>query len=76
MTFDVVYTQKVEIDYGIEIKILNELKEMIDDLGTAVQIAIDEANTKGRENDPIVDNVISQIEAILLAKLPNVEQEN
>lgn len=70
------YTQKVEIDYGIEIKILNELKEMIDDLGTAIQIAIDEANTKGRENDPIVDNVINQIEAILLAKLPNVEQEN
>lgn len=67
------YTQKVEIDYGIDIKALNELDEMIENLGTAIQIAIDEANTKGRENDPVIDDVISQIEAILLAKLPNLE---
>ncbi|GAB1544441.1 hypothetical protein NUACC21_71170 [Scytonema sp. NUACC21] len=65
------YTQKVEIDYGLEIKLLNELGEMVDDLGTAIQVAIDEANTKGRENDPLVDDVINRISQIILAKLPS-----
>jgi len=65
------YTQKVEIDYGLEIKKLTELNEMVDDLGTAIQIAIDEANTKGRENDPVVDDVIQRISDILLEKLPS-----
>ena len=76
-TYDVItqYTQKLEIDYGFEIKLLNELNEMIDDLGTAIQIGIDEANTKGRENDPVIDDVINRIGEILLAKLPNIEQE-
>lgn len=70
------YTQKVEIDYGWEIKLLSELNEMIDDLGTAIQVAIDDANTKGRENDPVIDDVINRIGEILLAKLPNIEQPN
>lgn len=70
------YTQKVEIDYGLEIKFLNELNEMIGDLGTAIQMAIDDANTKGRENDPVIDDVINRIGEILLAKLPNIEQPN
>ena len=69
------YTQKVEIDYGIEVKVLNELNEMIENLGTAIQVAIDEANTKGRENDPVIDNLIGQIEAILLEKLPNLPEQ-
>lgn len=70
------YTQKIEIDYGLEIKLLNELNEMIDDLGTAIQMAIDDANTKGRENDPVIDDVVNRIGEILLAKLPNIEQQN
>ena len=76
-TYNVItkYTQKLEIDYGFEIKLLNELNEMIDDLGTAIQIGIDEANTKGRENDPVIDDVINRIGEILLAKLPNIEQD-
>ncbi|AFZ26351.1 hypothetical protein Cylst_4253 [Cylindrospermum stagnale PCC 7417] len=65
------YTQKVEIDYGLEIKLLNELGEMVDDLGTAIQVAIDEANTKGRENDPVIDDVINRISQVILAKLPS-----
>lgn len=68
------YTQKIEIDYGIEVKVLNEIDEMIDNLGTAIQIAIDEANTKGRENDPVIDEVIAQIENILLSKLPTLSE--
>jgi hypothetical protein len=64
------YTQKVEIDYGIEINKLTELTELVNDLGTAIQIAIDDANTKGRTNDPVVDNLIEQIGAVLLEKLP------
>lgn len=64
------YTQKVEIDYGLEIKKLTELNEIVDDLGTAIQIAIDEANTKGRSNDPAIDDLIQRISAVLLEKLP------
>jgi predicted house-cleaning noncanonical NTP pyrophosphatase (MazG superfamily) len=64
------YTQKVEIDYGLEIKQLNELNEMIDDLGTAIQIAIDEANTKGRENDVVIDELIARIGQVLIQQLP------
>lgn len=64
------YTQKVEIDYGVEIKKLTELNELVDDLGTAIQIAIDEANTKGRSNDPLIDNLIQRIGSVLLEKLP------
>jgi predicted house-cleaning noncanonical NTP pyrophosphatase (MazG superfamily) len=70
------YTQKVEIDYGLEIKLLNELGEMIDDLETAIQIAIDEANTKGKENDPAIDDVINRISQVILAKLPTSEERD
>ncbi|QSJ15324.1 hypothetical protein JYQ62_26225 [Nostoc sp. UHCC 0702] len=65
------YTQKVEIDYGLEVKLLNELGEMIDDLETAIQVAIDEANTKGRENDPIIEDVINRISQLIINKLPS-----
>jgi hypothetical protein len=64
------YTQKVEIDYGLDIKQLTELAEMVDDLGTAIQIAIDEANTKGRSNDPVIDELIQRIGEVLLSKIP------
>jgi hypothetical protein len=66
------YTQKVEIDYGLEIRQLTELTELVDDLGTAIQIAIDEANTKGRNNDPIIDDLITRIGEVLMQKLPTV----
>ncbi|GAB4538181.1 MAG: hypothetical protein Tsb0014_27620 [Pleurocapsa sp.] len=65
------YTQKVEIDYGLDIKLVNELAEMIDDLETAIQIGIDEANAKGRENDRVIDDVINRISATLLEKFPS-----
>jgi hypothetical protein len=65
------YTQKVEIDYGLEIKQLTELTEMVDDLSTAIQIAIDEANTKGRSNDPVIDELIARIGEVLMQKLPS-----
>jgi hypothetical protein len=65
------YTEKVEIDYGLEIKQLTELTEMVNDLGTAIQIAIDEANTKGRSNDAVIDDLIARIGEVLIQKLPN-----
>ncbi len=65
------YTEKVEIDYGLEIKQLTELTEMVNDLGTAIQIAIDEANTKGRSNDTVIDDLIARIGEVLMQKLPN-----
>lgn len=67
------YTQKVEVDYGFEIKLLNELGEMVTDLETAIQVAIDEANTKGRQDDPIINDVINRISEAILTKLPSLE---
>ena len=68
------YTQRVEIDYGLDVKLVNELAEAVDDLETAIQIGIDEANTKGRENDPIVDDVINRISATLLEKFSSSDE--
>jgi hypothetical protein len=65
------YTQKFEIDYGIDVKIVDTLREMADELGTAIQVAIDEANTKGHENDPVVDEVIREIKDKFVAELPS-----
>jgi hypothetical protein len=39
-------------------------------LGTAIQIAIDEANTKGRENDVVIDELIARIGQVLIQQLP------
>lgn len=54
-------TQQVEIDFGLAPKKLQKLEELVLDLGTAIQVAIDEANAKGHERDPLVEEVIQKI---------------
>jgi hypothetical protein len=58
------FTQTVEIDYGIDVRLLNNLAEMITDLGTAIQIAIDEANAKGHKPDKVLEKVIDDIRMV------------
>ena len=54
-------TQKVEVDYGLDISILKNLNDQLADFNTAIQIAIDEANCKGRQQDPVLDKLIEEV---------------
>jgi hypothetical protein len=63
-------TQVFEIDYGLEPRRLQELQELVTDLGTAIQVAIDEANARGHEPDPLLAGVISGIRDVFRAALP------
>ncbi|MCB9644937.1 MAG: hypothetical protein H6728_17835 [Myxococcales bacterium] len=51
-------TQRIEIDYGMDARLLQKLGDMVNELGTAIQIAIDEANTKGHREDPLLESVV------------------
>lgn len=64
-------TQVLEIDYGVDARQLEILRELVTDLGTAIQVAIDDANTKGHDADPAMDELIRGINAVLLKVLPN-----
>jgi hypothetical protein len=61
--YDVVLyqTREVTIDYGLPADKIAALKEMVGDLETAVQVAIDEANAKAHPGDPVLNGVISKI---------------
>lgn len=63
-------TQMVEIDYGVDNRRLEQFQTMVLDLGTAIQVAIDEANTKGSQPDPTLNGVISAISQKLRDMLP------
>jgi hypothetical protein len=63
------YTQTLEIDYGLDIKILNELNDLVTDLSTAIQAAIDEANAKGHEEDAGLTSLVSSIQKVFIEKL-------
>ena len=63
-------TQQVEIDFGLEIRQIQRLEEMVTDLGTAIQFAIDEANGRGHEDDPILTGVIDAIRKTFEDALP------
>lgn len=63
-------SQRIEIDFGIEIKRLQALEEMVTDLGTSIQVAIDEANGKPHAEDPVLREVIRAICGELDAALP------
>jgi hypothetical protein len=67
-------TQVVEIDFGIDGRQLETLREMVVDLGTAIQVAIDEANARGHEPDPVLNGVIDGIRKALRAVLPPVAE--
>jgi hypothetical protein len=63
-------TQVTEIDFGIEPRRLTEVQELVADLGTAIQVAIDEANARGHERDPVLDGVIASIRTVFRTALP------
>ncbi len=54
-------TREVTIDYGLPVERISTLQEMITDLETAIQVAIDEANAQGRGGDPVLNEVIEKI---------------
>jgi hypothetical protein len=62
-------TQVVEIDFGLDITQVEKVKELVLDLGTAIQVAIDEANSKGHEPDPTMEKLIGNIKRVVLAAL-------
>ena len=62
-------TQVVEIDFGLDITQVEKVKELVLDLGTAIQVAIDEADSKGHEPDPTMEKLIGNIKRIVLAAL-------
>jgi hypothetical protein len=53
--------QKIEIDFGLSAKKILRLEEMVLDLGTAIQVAIDEANAKGHSQDPVLEDVVQKL---------------
>ena len=63
-------TQTVEIDYGLEVGLLERLRSLAGDLKTAIQVAIDDANAKGQENDPVLEAVIRGVRKVLDDALP------
>jgi hypothetical protein len=58
------------VDHGIPVSVIERLKEMVGDLKTAIQVAIDDANSKGQESDPVLDRVIEEIRLKLESQLP------
>lgn len=64
-------TRIIEVDYGLEPKAIESLKELVVDLGTSIQVAIDEANAKGSETDPILNGVIEGIRQVFHSQIPS-----
>lgn len=63
-------SQRVEIDFGLDIRRVQKLETLVADLGTAVQVAIDEANGHGHEDDPLLSSVIASICQVFDDALP------
>lgn len=54
-------SQRIEIDYGLDVRTFQVIEELVMDLDTAIQVAIDEANARGREKDPVLTDTIDGI---------------
>ncbi len=63
-------SQRVEIDYGIDPRRAMQLDELVVELGTAIQVAIDEANAGIAERDPLLESVADGIRREFEALLP------
>ncbi len=61
--FDVVLykTREVVIDYGFPLKRVEAIKSLVADLQTAIQAAIDDANSKSAAADPVLNKVIEGV---------------
>ena len=56
-------TQQVEVDYGLPTAAIKQLKLLLEDLSTAIQVAIDEANALPHTQDAELERVIAGITA-------------
>lgn len=54
-------TRTVEIDYGLPTATIARLKTLVEDLATAIQVAIDEANAQARDDDAFLNDVAVKI---------------
>lgn len=61
-------TRTVTIDRGLPTETIARLKEMVADLATAIQVAIDEANGKGRDKDELLNDVAARVLAAFEAQ--------
>lgn len=66
------YTQKIEVDYGLPYDVIARMQQLVSDLSTAVQCAIDDANTRGQKSDEVIDRVIQQITDVFHKSLEGV----
>ena len=62
-------TREVVIDFGLPNQKVDALKELVADLKVAIQVAIDDANSKPRKDDPVLNDVISNIVALFQNEL-------
>ena len=62
-------TRTITIDYGLPIATVDELQSMLDDLKTAIQIAIDQANGQNRSEDETLNDVAKGILAAFATKI-------
>ena len=65
--YDVVLyrTRQVVIDYGLPLKRVEEIKSLVADFQTAIQAAIDDANSKSAGDDPVLNQVIEGVVDVL-----------
>lgn len=66
------YTQTIEVDYGLPYDIITRMQQLVADLSTAVQCAIDDANTRGQKADEVIDRVIQQIAGVFHESLGDI----
>ena len=62
-------TQNAEIDYGFPVLVIKAMKELLSDLSTAIQVAIDEANSQPQKKDEELERVIGKITEVFEKQL-------
>jgi len=55
------FQERVEIDFGLPTKVVTDLQQLTSDLSTAIQCAIDDANTKGQQADQTLDEIMGKL---------------
>ncbi|MBQ3350709.1 MAG: hypothetical protein IJG38_09945 [Thermoguttaceae bacterium] len=67
---EVVYkNQTAEIDYGFPVLVIKAMKELLSNLSTAIQVAIDEANAQPQKKDEELERVIGKITEVFEKQL-------
>ena len=61
--------QTAEIDYGFPVLVIKAMKELLSDLSTAIQVAIDEANARPQKKDEELERVIDGITEVFEKQL-------